>query len=215
MSRLGRRGFLARALVLGGSTVVLTACGDGNRAATDTEALSSSELEQLRVAVGVEQLADTVYRVTLDAASNGGYGPVPPSFTDLARTAQLHHRAHASSLNALVVRSGGRAVDAPDPRLASSVLLQAGTVRTATEWAVLAAELENILGATHQVLAGTVGDLAVSSACAGVGPVELQHAAMWSLLSGQYPGVLGPDGQPAAVAPVTFARPATDLSGGR
>jgi hypothetical protein len=60
-----------------------------------------------------------------------------------------------------------------------------------------------------------VADVDVSSVCAGVGPVELQHAAMWSLLAGQYPGVLGPDGQPTAFAPVTFARPASDVSGGR
>lgn len=214
MTRAGRRSFLTGALVLGGSAGALAACGNGSAAAPGA-ALPASELELLRVAVSVELLAVSAYRITLAAASNGAYGPVPPSFTDLARTAQLHHRAHASSLNALVVRSGGRTVDTPDRRLFPSVQLQAGAVRTATGWASLAAELENILGATHQVLAGTVADVEVSSACAGVGPVELQHAAMWSLLAGQYPGVLGPDGQPTAFAPVTFARPATDATGGR
>ncbi len=214
MTRTGRRSFLAGVLVLGGSTAVLSACGNSSGSTSAGGGLSASQLDQLRVAVSLELLAISAYRVTLTAASAGEYGPVPPSFTNLARAAQLHHQAHASSLNELVVRSGGRTVDTPDPELASSVLLQAGTVRTATEWASLATELENMLGATHQVLAGTVTDVEVSSASAGVGPVELQHAAMWSLLAGQYPGVLGPDGQPTAFAPITFARPATDVTGG-
>jgi len=214
VSPADRRSFLTGALVIGGSAGILTACANGNEATQVAVALSGSELELLRVAVSVELLAISAYRVTLSAASNGSYGPVAPSFTDLARTAQLHHQAHASSLNALVVRSGGRAVHTPDPRLASSVMVQAGTVRTPTEWASLATEFENILGATHQVLAGTVADVEVSSTSAAVGPVELQHAAMWSLLAGQYPGVDGSDGQPTAFAPVTFARPATDVTGG-
>lgn len=217
MNRTGRRSFLAGALAVGGSAGLLAACGNsgGNGAGSATKSLSSAELDLVRVAVSVELLAISAYRVTLDAASSGQYGTVPTSFTDLARTAQLHHRDHVSSLNSLVVRSGGRSVGTPDPKLASSVLVQAGTVRTATEWASLATELENILGATHQVVAGTVADGDASSICAGINPVELQHAAMWSLLAGQYPGVVGSDGQPTAFAPVSFARPATDLTGGR
>lgn len=217
---MNRRSFLIAGSAVGGS-ILLAACGSSGSSAASKSSTSmaatsgsgmmksaNTDLAVAGLAASLENLAVQTYEAALKAATAGKLGTVPPAVATFVTTAKSQHADHAGAWNSVLTKAGKSAISGVDVTVNSAVVKPAfAKVRTVSDVAALALELENVAAATY--LNGVQNALTESAAikiAMTIQPVEMQHAAILNLISGTYPV---PDG----FAKTDGARPATDKIG--
>lgn len=199
---MNRRNFLIGGSAVGGA-LLLAACGSSGSTAkagsTTANAMSSTtanansvmstDLAVAGLAAALENLAVQTYSAALDAATAGKLGPVPPAVATFAKTAKAQHADHAGAWNSVLTKAGKQSITGVDVTVNDKVVKPAfAKVSNVGDVAALALQLENVAAATY--LNGVQNALSESSAITiamTIQPVEMQHAAILNLITGNYP----------------------------
>ncbi|MDH6135609.1 hypothetical protein P3T37_005025 [Kitasatospora sp. MAA4] len=191
----GRRRFLLGA---GGATaaLVLAACSSGAKSDSSVPPSGSpsasggqytGDLQVVALATALENQAVVAYKATLDAATAGKLGTVPPAVANFVTTAMAQHADHAKAWNAVLTGAGKPAItDVPLSNQAQT--LQALSAATdVTTVAKLALSLEDQAAQTYLFATYNVTSPAGIQTAASIAPVEAMHAAILNYVLGQYP----------------------------
>ncbi|HEX2063304.1 MAG TPA: ferritin-like domain-containing protein [Acidimicrobiales bacterium] len=193
---LTRRRFLAGVGGVAG-LAVLAACGDdeddddlgtgrGTSPTTDAPA-TGDDSRVAAVAAGLEVLAVDTYRSTLEAATAGRLGDVPPAGAEYLQTALAHHEAHRDSWNALLSAAGQPEVTTPNQRLAPGVTSELSRVSDFAGAARLALRLEEIAAATYLDAIPRLSSRDAVRQAASIQAIDAKHVAILLFMLGQYP----------------------------
>ncbi len=198
----GRRRFL---LGVGGgaAALALAACSSSSKstassssspsAAASGSAASSGggqytgDLKVVALATALENQAVGAYQATLDAATAGKLGTVPPAVANFVTTAMAQHADHAKAWNAVLTGAGKPAItnvplsNQPDTLAALGKATDVGAV------AKLALMLEDQAAQTYLFATYNVTSPAGIATAATIAPVEAMHAAILNFVLGQYP----------------------------
>lgn len=193
-SAFGRRSFLVASSVGAGLAIVTAACrssdddSSGDRTTT-TQAgpPSSGDLLVASLASGLEVLAITTYKATLDAASAGKLGAVPEAGRTFVQTALDHHQEHLGAWNKMLKDAARREITEPDTRLKPAVDAQLAKANTFADVAKLALMLEEVAAATFLSAVSQLTDTAAVKKAASIQAVEAKHAAFLHYVLGDYP----------------------------
>jgi len=210
-----RQFLLGSGVVLGG--LALAACSSSSKSSSPTTSPPTTaaggsgkltgDLAIVALAAGLENLAVGTYQAGIDAATAGKLGAVPPAVVTFAKTAQTHHKAHASAWNGVLKAAGERPVTGVDTTVKTGVVDPAfAKVTDVSGLAKLALELEDVAAATYLGGIGAIESNAGIKTAASIQPVEMQHAAILNFVLGQYP-------VPDAFAQTAGARSTSDMIG--
>ena len=211
-----RQFLLGSGVVLGG--LALAACSSSSKSSSPTTSPQTTatggdsgkltgDLAIVALAAGLENLAVGMYQAGIDAATAGKLGAVPPAVVTFAKTAQTHHKAHASAWNGVLKAAGERPVTGVDTTVKTGVVDPAfAKVTDVSGLAKLALELEDVAAATYLGGIGAIESNAGIKTAASIQPVEMQHAAILNFVLGQYP-------VPDAFAQTAGARSTSDMIG--
>ena len=211
-----RQFLLGSGVVLGG--LALAACSSSSKSSSPTTSPQTTaaggdsgkltgDLAIVALAAGLENLAVGTYQAGIDAATAGKLGAVPPAVVTFAKTAQTHHKAHASAWNGVLKAAGERPVTGVDTTVKTGVVDPAfAKVTDVGGLAKLALELEDVAAATYLGGIGAIESNAGIKTAASIQPVEMQHAAILNFVLGQYP-------VPDAFAQTAGARSTSDMIG--
>lgn len=145
------------------------------------------DLQIAQFAAGLEVLAVGAYQATLDAATAGALGDVPPAVAEFATVAGEHHQAHLDAWNGVLSGAGLQPVTAPDPTLKPVVDEAFADVSDVVGAAELALMLEQIAAATYLDAQGALTDPAAIQLAGSIQVVDAQHVAVLLFVLGQYP----------------------------
>lgn len=191
----GRRTFLlgaAGAVALG----TAAACSSGNSgspSANGSGSASSSgpvytgDLKIVAVAAALENLAVTAYSGALKLAGQGQLGKVPPAVATFVQTAMKQHADHADAWNGVLTKAGKPAVTGAPLTITADQVKMLNAAKSVPEVAKLALGLENSAAQTYTFAAANVSDAGGIMTAATIQPVETMHAAILSLVLGDYP----------------------------
>ncbi|WP_232246451.1 ferritin-like domain-containing protein [Kitasatospora mediocidica] len=198
----GRRRFLLGA---GGATaaLVLAACSSGSKSDSSVPPSSSAsssgspssgasgqytgDLQVVALATALENQAVGAYKATLDAATAGKLGTVPPAVANFVTTAMAQHADHAKAWNAVLTGAGKPAInDVPLSNQAETLQALSAATDVATV-AKLALSLEDQAAQTYLFATYNVTSPAGIQTAATIAPVEAMHAAILNYVLGQYP----------------------------
>jgi hypothetical protein len=197
-----------------GGLVTAGVVGAGLVAATASPAFAaggSTDVMALQTAAGIENLAVATYKTALTLPFIGGASAnaVVKAF---ATKTMSQHAEHAMAFNAAVVKLGGKAQSAPDPKYAKVVQAAVPTIKSASDVVGLAITLEDVAAQTYVKDVGLVSTAELRQLFASVAGVESQHRAILlavqALLKGGAPQLIAlpPDAAklPAAAGSVGF-----------
>ncbi len=188
-----RRNFLAGGLVTAGALgggVLLSACGSSDTTsptAAATPTANATDLVVAQLAASLEVLAINTYDTALKAAASGALGTVPAAVGQFATTAKKQHGDHRDAWNAALKAAGKPEQTAPDPKLNPTIQTALGGVKTITDLATLALQLETVAVETYTAGAGLVTDAGARELALTIAPVEAQHVAILNFVLGTYP----------------------------
>ena len=187
-----RRGFLAGAGALGGLAVLGGACsdddapngaGDGQPATPE----GAGDLEVATLAAGLEVLAVDTYKATVEAATTGKLGDVPPAVNAFLTAALAHHEAHLEAWKARLAAAGRTAMGDANARLKSTVDAQLGRAGTVADALSLARRLEETAAATYLSALTALRDGEALQLAASIQATDAKHVAVLLFLQGDYP----------------------------
>jgi hypothetical protein len=198
---LARRRFLTAAGGVAGVAALLSACGGSASSSSGTtdSALAAAavgsgggqhltgDLLVAGLAASLESAAIATYTAGMADAETGKFGSVPPALETFARAAVSQHREHRTAWNAMLTAAGKQPVTAADPVLQPKVNAAYAEVTSITELTLLILMMETVSGQTYQNALATIDGAAATKTAAAIAPVEFQHAAILSLILGDYP----------------------------
>jgi hypothetical protein len=166
-----RRGLLGTVLGAGAAGVALFG---GARAAF---AASSTDVQALQTAAGIENLAVNTYKTALTLPYIGGSSANAVVKTFAQKTMQ-QHQEHGQAFNAAVVKLGGQQQTKPDPKYGAIVAKAVPTFRGPADVVGLAVTLEDVAAQTYVKNVGLVSTADLRQLFASVAGVEAQHRAI-------------------------------------
>ena len=200
------------ALRLGGITVLggalLAACGsDSNNAApttaaggadttgapatdaattaaapTTTGAAAEGDVQILRTASSIEELAVAAYQIALDSGL-----VTTMAVADAAKLFQAQHREHSGLFQSLTTKAGGEPFTEPNPVILEALQPTIGGLKDEMGIVALAYDLEVVAAQTYQANVSAFIDPELNAAIMSVGGVEARHAAALASVLGQPP----------------------------
>ena len=200
------------ALRLGGITVLggalLAACGsDSNNAApttaaggadttgapatdaattaaapTTTGAAAEGDVQILRTASSIEELAVAAYQIALDSGL-----VTTMAVADAAKLFQAQHREHSGLFQSLTTKAGGEPFTEPNPVILEALQPTIGGLKDEMGIVALAYDLEVVAAQTYQANVSAFMDPELNAAIMSVGGVEARHAAALASVLGQPP----------------------------
>ena len=214
IDKLGATATSRRTFLLGvgaaAGGLAIAACGKSSKKSSGAAAASggnqslSGDLAVATLAASLENLAVQTYQAGVDAATKGALGAVPPAVATFATTAQSQHKDHAAAWNAILTKSGKKAITGVDLTVKDAVVTPGfAQVKDVVGLAKFALGLENVAAATYlNGIQHAIKDKGAIQVAASIQPVEMQHAAILNFVLGQYPipdsfaktdGARGPD----------------------
>jgi Ferritin-like domain len=176
-----------RLLRIGGTTVaaavVLAACREtGSDDAGDAERARASraDLEILRTASSLDQLAMVVYETTIHSGLVTTAGAA-----DTLALFRRHHREHAELFASAIADAGGEPFTEPNPVVLRSLQPALDAVADEAAALALAVDVERLLAETYQSFVGAFTDRSFDIATMSVGGTEARHAAVLAPLVGR------------------------------
>lgn len=182
-ARWSRRGFLAAAGAVGASVAV--ASTETTNVAAQSGA--AGDLATARVAASLEVLAVAAYKATLDAATGGKLGAVPPAVATYVQTAMSHHQFALDQWNTVITAAGSPAVNAPPSDLNATVQRAFGQVTDVKGAAELALLLEQTAADTYFKAIPTLASPAAIDLAGNLQIIDQQHASILLFVLGRYP----------------------------
>jgi rubrerythrin len=191
---LDRRRFLQ----VGGLTVataaVFAACGSGGSGSSapgdtttttvaDTTAATGStatDIDILRTASSIEQLAVDVYQKAIDSGLL-----TTAAVAEAATLFQTHHKAHADLFKGATKKLGGTAFDKANPVVLKALQPQIDALKDEKGAVALALAVEQAATATYVSAAGAFHELSLNQATMSVGAVAARHVAVLAAVLGQ------------------------------
>lgn len=190
---------LSRRLVLGGSSAVVgaalvtAACSRREREEAvpggpeTSPATESGDLEVAELAAGLEVLAVNTYKSTLDAATAGKLGTVPPAVAEYVQTAMAHHEEARDAWNAVLKDASKAEVTEPNAQLQPTVDADFAKVTDVVGAANLALKLESIAADTYLKAVPTIQSSDARKLAVSIQAVDQQHQAILLFALGMYP----------------------------
>ncbi len=167
----GRRGLLGAMLGAGATGVALFAGARGAFAA------SSTDVQALQTAAGIENLAVATYKTALTLPFIGGSSANALVKTFAEKTMQ-QHQEHGQAFNAAVVKLGGQQQTKPDPKYGAIVAKAVPTLKKPADVVGLAVTLEDVAAQTYVQNVGLVSTADLRQLFASVAGVEAQHRSV-------------------------------------
>ncbi|OHV33952.1 MULTISPECIES: ferritin-like domain-containing protein [Pseudofrankia] len=209
-----------------GAALAVGLAGAGVLATATRGSAATMDVAILQTAASIENLAVSTYTTALTLPFIGGAeaNAVVKAF---AMTTMKQHVDHAGAFNAAVVRLGGQAQSAPDPKYAKVVEEAIPTIKGPGDVVSLAITLEDVAAQTYTKNVSQVGSSMLRQLFGSVAAVEAQHRAILlavsALLGGgaadlialppdaaKLPKAAGGVGFPDAFYPTSMASPATE-----
>jgi Ferritin-like domain len=209
-----------------GGAVAAGLAGAGVLAAAVRSSAATNDVAILQTAASIENLAVSTYTTALRLPFVGGAdaNPVVKAF---ATKTLAQHTDHATAFNAAVVRLGGKAQNAPDPKYAKIVQAALPTIKGPGDAVSLAITLENVAAQTYTKNVSQVGSSPLRQLFGSVAAVEAQHRAVLLAVAAllgsgnadlvalppdvaKLPRAAGGAGFPDAFYPTSMAAPMTE-----
>ncbi len=200
---LSRRKLLAGAGVLGAGVLVSSRIAEarsgpllpsGPRTESNPSGLapsprapSAQDVQVAQLAAGLEVLAVGAYTATLDAATAGAIGTVPPAVAEFVSVARQHHQDHLDAWNEVLTTNGAAAITQPDATLKPTVDAAFADVTDVVGAANLALTLEQIAAATYLNAQQVLTDADAVKLAGSIQIVDAQHVAVLLFVLGRYP----------------------------
>lgn len=188
-----RRGFLTMSGAAG-LGLLAAACGSNSTAVGPaTSALSTNRSDPsgdagiAKTAASLEVLAVGTYKATLDAATGGRLGTVPPAVATFVQTAMAHHQMALDAWNGILTGAGAQKVSTPPTDLKATVDAAFGKVTDVVGAAKLALLLEQTAADTYLVALPLIMSKDAVTLAGALQSVDQEHSAILLYVLGQYP----------------------------
>jgi hypothetical protein len=188
-----RRGFLTisgaaglglLAAACGGNS---TTAGPGTSSSSTNSSNPSGDAGIAKTAASLEVLAVGTYKATLDAATGGKLGAVPPAVATFVQTAMAHHQMALDSWNGILTSAGAQKVSTPPTDLKATVDAAFAKVTDVVGAAKLALLLEQTAADTYLVSLPLIMNKDAVTLAGALQSVDQEHSAILLYVLGQYP----------------------------
>jgi hypothetical protein len=161
--------------------------GSSPTASSSGSSKYTGDLQVVALATALENQAVGAYQATLDAATAGKLGTVPPAVATFVKTAMAQHADHAKAWNAVLTGAGKPAITDVPLSNQPATLKALGAAKDVGAVARLALQLEDQAAQTYLFATYNVKSPAGIQTAATIAPVEAMHAAILNFVLGQYP----------------------------